>query len=932
MNSCVKTQKSFEALQEMTGMGWWMADRKARVIVLSAFLASKLQLTSDRLDFQSFKEHLHPDSSERVMRALRKLFSQNSSKPLEFLFRMPDGYRTIQLTISERGYENRELVTAEGFMRLVETSEVIPFQYPNNHHLEINKLLHWQKTFTQSLTSLLDKSVSSDPLEELMNLILRNYQADTIRMYEVDYENLQMSCTLEFVKGEAKRVKDDMQNVKLINPRLIELISNKEIHTWDELSEELYQSILAPYTGAKSCMIAPLISMGGLWGFIKIDTLTPRRWSHLDKEFFQSLANLVGLCLAFQQSEKQANKHSDFLHKLFFNMPLGYFTLRIEKNDEGIVTDYEYLDVNTQFTKMVGLSREQLVGKMCTEIGPIFVNKLDLQVLAPVAYQGEIYHTQGQMRHDQRYYNTTIYCPRHGDIVALFSDVTDTILASDALRKSEAEIKKVYTNIPVGIEIYDKNGVMVDVNDKELEIQGVSDRNMLLGLNLFEHPSLPRSAHDLLRQGKDVTFDVNAESMQVNYNYYDVSGPRTEKYLTIKCTVLYNNLGEIENYLLIVIDNTEMYQATSQLHEFEAVFNSVAKIAEIGLFRWNPLKKTSYGTEQYIRNMGLTQEEAKDFLVYRDCVHPNDVGVLEQFLSDAVAGKTKSITHEFRVRDGEQWKWLRTACFITEYEPENNNIQFIGVNYNINDMKVAEQQLIEAKSRAEEADRLKSAFLANMSHEIRTPLNAIVGFSGILVETEDKEDQQQFINIIKKNNDHLLNLVSDILDISKIESGIVDISNTYLVVDDVCNQVIESLSIRNEKGLDMRFIPNQEYPNVLMESDPKRINQILSNFLYNALKFTQQGHVFLTYQILDNEIELSVEDTGIGIAPEHIDSIFERFFKVDEFIPGTGLGLSICRNIAEHLGGTVGAESTLGQGSRFWCRFPLMPNGMSLTI
>ncbi len=801
MNSCVNTQKSFEALQEATGMGWWMADRKVRVIVFSAFLAGKLQLKSDRLDFQSFKDHLHPDAGEQVMRGLRKLFKRGGNGQMRFLFRTPNGYQNVQLTISGHEYENDELTTVEGFIKIVESTEIQTLANHANHYGEVDKMLRWQKKFTQSLTTLLDQSGNGQAMESLLEHIMRNYQADAIRLYSVDYDNMYITCMYEAVLDDSLRLKPYIQNSKIENKLLADMITEKKAVFWDRIPDEsLHKGFKTDYQGPQSCMAAPLLSTDGIWGFIKLDTYTPRKWSHLDKELFLSIANILGVCITLRKSESQAMKHSDFLHKLFLNMPLGYFSLRIEMDDEGIVRDYEYLDVNTQFTKMVGLSREELVGKMCTEIGPIFVDKLDLQVLGPVAFNGEVFNTQGQMRYNKRIYNTTIYCPRRGDIVALFSDVTDTVLASDALRKSEAELKKVYTNIPVGIEIYDKNGVMVDVNDKELEIQGVSDRNTLLGLNLFEHPSLPKSAYDMLRQGKDVTFDVNTDLMQVNYNYYQVDGPYTEKYLTIKCTVLYNGKGEVENYLLIVIDNTAMYQINAQL--------------------------------------------------------------------------------------------------------------------------------INAKSRAEEADHLKSAFLANMSHEIRTPLNAIVGFSGLLVETEDKEDQEQFITIIKKNNDHLLNLISDILDISKIESGIVDISNSYLIVGDLCNQAIESLSIRNEKGLDMRFMPNKEHPDVLMESDPKRLNQILSNFLYNALKFTNQGHVYLSYQVLGDEIELSVEDTGVGIAPEHIDQVFERFFKVDEFIPGTGLGLSICRNIAEHLGGTVGVESTLGQGSRFWCRFPLMPNGM----
>ncbi len=922
MESYNKYQKSFEALQESAGMGCWFANRKDRMISLSSFLMRKLKLEHDKLSFDTFKTHLHPENQDSVLTTLRRYMITNKTGEVDFLFRTEDGYQPVRVKINGCVVEAGEVVSAEGFLSCLATAET-----PISTNKELNRILRWQKRFTQSLAGLLDKSTSDDALEKVLDLILQNYNADAIRIYSVDYDKHILNCLYETVANGTIPTKAYLQNIKFNSESWDSIIMGRRAKFEDEVPEEFYKEskLNKSVRATKAYMAIPLISKDGIWGFVKLDMVnSPRKWSILEKETFHSIADIIGVCLAFRQSESTALSSGDFLHKLFFNMPLGYFNLRIEQNSEGTVTDYEYRDVNTKFTEMVGMTREQLVGKMHTEIGPIFVKKLDLQILARVAFKGEVYYTQGQMRYNQRYYNTTIYSPRYGDIVALFSDVTDTVLASEALTKSEEELKKVYTNIPVGIEMYDKNGVLIEVNEKELEILCVKSKDELLGLNLFDHPSLPKSAYDLLKAGKDATFDVAAEAMQTAYTYYGVEDARINKYLSVKCNVLYNSKGEVENYLLIVIDNTQMYQASAQVREFEAVFNTVAEIAEIGLFRWNPLKGESYGTEQYVRNMGLTPEEANDFLIFQERVHPNDVEVLQRFLDDAIAGRTNSITYDFRVSDGEQWKWLRTACFITEYEPEKNNVQFLGVNYNINEIKVGEQKLLEAKSRAEEADRLKTAFLANMSHEIRTPLNAIVGFSGILVETDDKEDQQQFISIIKKNNDHLLNLISDILDISKVEAGTVDITTGYLMAEDICTQVVDSLSIKNEMGLDMRFIPNADMPNVLMESDAKRITQILSNFIANALKFTRQGHVWLSYKIVDKEIEFSVEDTGIGIAGEHISNLFDRFFKVDDFVPGTGLGLSICKTIAERLSGTVGVESTLGVGSRFWLRLPIM--------
>lgn len=245
---------------------------------------------------------------------------------------------------------------------------------------------------------------------------------------------------------------------------------------------------------------------------------------------------------------------------------------------------------------------------------------------------------------------------------------------------------------------------------------------------------------------------------------------------------------------------------------------------------------------------------------------------------------------------------------------------------NENKMRLeTERSLIEAKERAEESDRLKSAFLANMSHEIRTPLNAIVGFSAIICETESEQDKNKFMDIILKNNDLLLQLINDVLDLSRIESGTLLMNYAYFPLSEVCTHVLSTVD-RSNKNKDVELVGDFEFDCTLY-SDRSRIIQVIINFLNNAFKFTNTGTVTLSTKQLEGDIvEIAVTDTGIGIDEDKRELVFERFTKLNVFSQGTGLGLSICKNIIERLNGTIGIDSEVGVGSKFWIRLPMSTN------
>ena len=265
--------------------------------------------------------------------------------------------------------------------------------------------------------------------------------------------------------------------------------------------------------------------------------------------------------------------------------------------------------------------------------------------------------------------------------------------------------------------------------------------------------------------------------------------------------------------------------------------------------------------------------------------------------------------------------WFRV--FSAAFAWIDGQIAHVITSVDIDHQKTIEEELRIAKEKAENLDRLKSAFLANMSHEIRTPLNAIVGFASLLVESDDKKERQDYVDIMQENTELLLQLISDILDLSKIEAGTLDFTMDHLDIKSFCEDIMRNYDIKEDKPVPVLLTP--DLPQYYIYTDKKRLMQVITNFINNALKFTNEGQITLEYHYKkeSNEIEFAVTDTGMGIAPDKVNQVFDRFVKLNSFSKGTGLGLSICRSIIEHLGGTIGVESEMGTGSRFWFTHPL---------
>ena len=490
-----------------------------------------------------------------------------------------------------------------------------------------------------------------------------------------------------------------------------------------------------------------------------------------------------------------------------------------------------------------------------------------------------------------------------------------------ALDHSEKILRNIYKNLPVGIELYDKDGYLVDMNDKELEIFGLTDMKEALGVSLFENPNIPEDVKEKLRARENVDFSINYDFSKIDR--YVTSRRKDIINLQTKVALLYDSQNQFSNYLFINIDTTETTSAYTKIQEFEHLFLLIGDYAKVGFAHFNVMTRDGYAQDTWYRNLGEKENTPMPQVIgVYSHVHPEDCAVLKQFVGQVKEGKATSLSKEVRVNRGNgKYSWTSINVMVRDYRPQDGVIEMLCINYDITPLKETEQKLIIARDKAEELDRLKSAFLANMSHEIRTPLNSIVGFSSLLAETDDREERQEYIKIVETNNELLLQLVSDILDLSKIESGTFDFVRSDLDVNESCMKIIKSMEMKVPETVDLVF--EKYMPDCHIYTDKNRFMQVITNFINNALKFTKQGTIALGYeQTAPHEIKFYVRDTGVGIPKEKIDSIFERFVKLNTFVQGTGLGLSICKSLVSQMGGKIGVESTEGEGSCFWFTHP----------
>ena len=351
-------------------------------------------------------------------------------------------------------------------------------------------------------------------------------------------------------------------------------------------------------------------------------------------------------------------------------------------------------------------------------------------------------------------------------------------------------------------------------------------------------------------------------------------------------------------------------------------YEFILKAMKLASWHLDPVMRTLSFDNDYREDTGNFIPEAglniDDWVMQ---LFPNDKSRVGKALDAICLGETDVFYQQYQVKSvipGKSY-WEESYATVGERDADGNPLKIVGASMRIDNRKDMENALIQARNKAEESDRLKTAFLANMGHEIRTPLNAIVGFADLLPVVQSEEDRNLLIQEIQNNNQKLLRIIDGLVSMSEIEAG----ANTLALNAVDLNPLLTALQEQNQAGTEVPISLHLPQSEMLIHSDREKLKTIMEHFLQNAIKFTSEGSITMGYDVEDNHVRLWVSDTGKGIAKDDQERIFERFVKIDEYVPGTGLGLPVVKSHVQQLGGTVGVESEPGKGSRFWALLPL---------
>ena len=912
-------------LQEIlwdTKIGWWKVDMARRVLLLSDYLCKTIGTEESEIGYDRFLQSV----GEPFRASLKSLMSTDASLfSAEQIFSLcgPRGEVWFRWKVLRRETAADKGLVVSGYAQEISEREALPVDLCSIERM--NTLLYRLNNISHTLLSFLHIGSIDEAINKVLTDVLKIFRGSRTYIAEFDWDNRRHICTYEVTDKGVESGRDRFDRLSMDEtPWWVEQLEKRSpiaLSCLDDLpSRARNEHDILAAQNIGSLFVLPMTFRDKLWGYAGIDVIGEHRdWQNEDYQWFASLVNIINICIELQRSKREAQIERDYLQNLYRYMPLGYVRFRMIYDKTGTPVDYKVLDSNYAAEKIIGKSQADYVGRLASELEIEDMPEY-LKVFAKVLQVEQHVEKEVRLLASGRYVHVVMYSTTPEEVICLLSDMTEMYETHEALDRSEKLLRNIYDNIPVGIELYDRNGLLVDLNNKDLEIFGIRDKEDVLGVDFFKNPILDEEVWRRVRNREEFSFKAYYPFDRLNGYYVTSKQGRLEIYSSV--CMLYD-AGRLSNFFLINIDNTEINRAHSRIAEFESSFSLVSRFGKVGYCRFDLVSKEGYGVPQWYYNLGEKEDTPLDQIlgVYKHVNSSDRAEVLES-IRQVKAGEIDSFSHDLRIdADGRQ-KWTRINVMRNPLNNDPSKIEMVCVNYDITELKETEKNLIEAKNKAEVSDRLKSAFLANMSHEIRTPLNAIVGFSNLIAETEDPDERREYVAIVQENNELLLKLISDILDLSKIEAGTLEFNDVEFDVNQMCQEIVRSLSLKVlDKPVELRF--GDHLPECRLVGDKTRITQVLINFINNALKFTREGSVTLGYRCDDGMmLTFYVEDTGTGIPEQEQESVFERFVKLNSFVQGTGLGLAISKSIVEQMGGRIGLNSEPGKGSCFWFTHP----------
>ncbi|WP_106830565.1 response regulator [Parabacteroides pacaensis] len=606
-------------------------------------------------------------------------------------------------------------------------------------------------------------------------------------------------------------------------------------------------------------------------------------------------------------AEQEVLKLKTFLQSVIDNIPLPVFVKNATDN-------YRYIYYSKKCKEFYGDYVKDCLGKNDYEIHHPLADQYreeDLAVLksnVPLSFERTIYNEQQK----SYYWGITTKTKLENQdgscyIVSVMMDTTE-------IRKRQIELYKIRKELFLALDAGSLTAWIYNIEKKtftSLYGQTVAEDGM--SFETISNMTHPEDKEKYLRF-MEILSSGKVKKKRETFRFYQGNDYRWFEAHAIG--IMSEEDGRIKHIIGTQKDITQEVKTEEKLRANK--FKSDLAIKSSGIMQWDydlvQQTITSPNMESFIYQADMPIDK------YVSTIYPDDQSLFLECMNKLKEKKCRVTNTQLRqYRPGKGLCWVEIHCVAFEYDKDGNLTQITGLLRDITEMRKLTDELA-AKEKAEALNQLKSAFLANMSHEIRTPLNAIVGFSNLITQTDDPEEKKEFTKIIETNNELLLQLINDILDLSKIEAGQLDFAFTDVDVIEIFTQLEAIYKYKVKEGVSLiKSLPDET---CVVYSEKNRLTQVLFNFLSNACKFTSVGYIKMGYEPVAGGIRCFVTDTGKGISKDNIPHVFERFAKFDSFIQGTGLGLSICETIIQNLKGEIGVDSEEGKGSTFWFTIP----------
>jgi PAS domain S-box-containing protein len=680
----------------------------------------------------------------------------------------------------------------------------------------------------------------------------------------------------------------------------------------------------------------------------------------INEEMTEASSELITTNENLRIEKERAEKNEDRYKLLFNTMTEGFALHEIILNDKGNPSDYKFLEINPAFETITGLKADVAIGNTVKQLLPA-LEDIWIERYGNVALTGEPIEFEDYNESLKKHFRVRSFCPIKGQFAVIFEDITDKQNNLNLLNEERTFLRNIIDNVPIGLYVKDLKGRKI-----------ITNRTDMLHINKGVEEIIGKTDFDFLPS--DIAQRTWADDLQVMQSEVPVIG-KEEQIITLdgQSRILLTTKvprrdykGKVIGLIGMGIDITDRKHAEQALKEAELKYRTIADYTYDWEFWRLPDDSFIYHSPSCSRITGYSANEFySNQNLIRSIIHPDDRNIWENHILSTNTDHATQKT-EFRIinRDGSV-KWIEHFCNAV-FDEDGNYIGRRGSNRDIGYRIEAEQKLLKqnkeylalneeltefnlrilqmnnelnaARKKAEESEKLKTAFLCNMSHEIRTPMNAILGFSELLIRPSTKEDKKiRFSKLIKQRSEDLLNIITDILDVSKIEVGQMSLYETQISLNSIISELKEYYQLRLESLKNEREIHFDLQINILKKDyaiivDNKRLKQILTNLLDNAIKFTFEGKVTLDYQIVDNnELIFTISDTGIGIPVDKQHIIFDRFRQAEDCIEarrfgGSGLGLSIVKGLTELMGGKIWFNSKENEGTSFYLSFPIKTN------